>query len=668
MPINPILALEVRARWRSGRSYLLLLGVALSLSLLAVFVYQRALLDSGQAAFNPISGAITPAIRNDNARLGAVGRELFLALAHLNILVWLFIAAASAATGIARERERGLLESLQLSRIGASAQIAARFGANLMLLGALQLVLLPIYAVAFLMRGVAPAEVGQAFTLVAWSAMLGTSLGLWFSARSHRPTNALFGALGAIALVSGLVYFNAYTAFRGFYFTLALPDAVLLFHPNALFYALADANFTWTITPQQTLLIFSALYLILCALCLWSATRNVNRTLPPPAWQTNAEWVEKLRARQAVKASPSKASQRASGALLTDLPLDRFVKFSDPLLAREVKSRFRLRRAGFWVGLIRFALFLLAAGVWLFEVFWLFDPRSRSAMAPYGLRALLYGGTLCLGVLAATSWTRERESGTWESLKLSLMAPRQILRAKWLSPLVSFAYYASPLLVLMPVGAFYVGLGAFAAGVCVVAAWLGLAVALGLWMSWRVKNGTASLAWTAGLLMGVLVIAPWLNEAAGVNDAITKWQYGVAGWRDQNVFYGTQPISNDLGRLYQNETGRPAPKPVPLNSGRGYAYPVTWNFQQWGNRQIERAETFKARLDLWQPSEALNRLFVESDKKNTSAYRGYGARNPLYAPEDTKTATLLSTLAPLGITLILLWLLRRDIRREQLNA
>ena len=312
--------------------------------------------------------------------------------------------------------------------------------------------------------------------------------------------------------------------------------------------------------------------------------------------------------------------------MLADLPLDRFVHFSDPLLAREVKARFRLRRTGFWVGLVRFALFLLGAGTWLFEVFWLTDAPSRAAMAPYALRALLYGGTLTLGVLAATSWTRERESGTWESLKLSLLQPREILRAKWMSPLVSFGYYALPILILLPVGALFISFSEFLMGAFIVICWLGLAVALGLWVSWRARNGTASIAWTTGILAALLIGWPWLNDLAGVDNALATAVYGTAAVN-----------SNPYNYYYY---------------GNGYG------------SQPEYVRTFENNLRAWHPGEALNRLFYETDTKINPALR-YGRQ---YPPGDRVTSNFASTLFPLALTALLLALLRRDVKREQLKS
>lgn len=661
MQLNPILALELRARWRMNRSHVLLLGVALSLSILAAFVYQSASLQSLTTSSVISAPAATRSFGGDAS---SVGRQLFTTLAHANIFCWLLLAVASAATGIARERERGLLESLQLSRISAPGQVRARFFSNVLLLSVLQLVLLPVYAVAVMMGGVSAPEVGAVIYLATCSAVLGTSIGLWFSARSHRPTNALFGSLGVIALLSGGLFYwiqdtSVWASRSVIQWDTLWP---MLLHPSGLFWALTDSTPKWSWSAPEMAVSAGAAWLVASLFLLWMAARNVNRTLPVATWQERARWVEKIKQKQAA-APKSARAQRTSNALLADLPLDRFVRFSDPLLAREVKARFRLRRAGFWLTLVRAALFIGAASTWLFEVFWLIDKPSRGEMAPYALHALLYGGTLCLAVLAATSWTRERESGTWESLKLSLLTPRQILRAKWLSPLISFAYYSAPLWILLPIGALYIDSLAFVAGVFVVAAWLGLAVALGLWMSWRVRNGTAAIAWTAGILAMLLFGLPQINNLVGIDDTLARWSIGVGNTREvYDVLYsGPGQTKPAVAASYEAATGNRALQPYTVNNGTTY-YSYTPQFQTWSQEKGNDAEAFKARLHAWQPAEALDRLFAKPEPN----YNNYGMRNSQLV--DPLSAVLWSALLPLVITMLLLLLLRRDVRREQLNA
>ena len=677
MQLNPILALEVRARWRSNRSFLLLLGIALALSLVALFIYQRTVTQTGISSYDPSSGVVTPAISNFDLRFTAIGRELFVALAHANILLWLLLATASAATGIARERERGLLESLQLSQMSATGQIAARFAANLLLLGALQLVLLPIYCVPFIMGGVSQWEVLQAFGAVLGTSVVGTALGLWFSARSHRPTGALFGALAAIILVSGAVFYWVQDTIYWNSRTIIINWENLwpaLLHPNALFWALTDATPKWTVPLGQLALSIGASWLLLTLLLSWSATRNVNRTLPPPSWQRSARWVEKLKVRQAAAPLRSTRGQQASGALLADIPLDRLVRFSDPLLSREVKGRFRLRQGNFWIGIVRGALFLGAVCGWIFELSWLSDAPSRLQMVPSALRIFLYGGTLALAAIAATSWTREREGGTWESLKLSLMPPRQILRAKWLSPLVSFAYYSAPLWILLPFGAPFVGEFQALMATVVVIAWLGLAVALGLWVSWRVKNGTASIAWTTGILALLLVGLPWLNSFVGIDEVLARAQYGVSGYENGYEFYNGfngGARREDLQQQWEQEVKQKNIKPVTItfnasNGTRG-SYPSYgyMDFSLWLDRLQARARDFQANLRSWHPDVAMTRIFGQSER----SVERYSRASP-EAPHTGETvfSFALSTLAPTLLTLVLLLLLRRDVKREQLNS
>ena len=679
MLLNPIFALELRARWRMNRSFALVLGLALALSGAALFIYQRAVLGAGAVPADPLA-PVNSATGAFNQSASVVGRELFGALAQADIVLWLLLSAALAATGIARERERGLLESLQLSAMSAPGQIAARAGATLLLLGALQTVLLPIYSLAFLMGGVSPADIARAFALVGAASVLGTALGLWFSARSHRPTGALFGALACIALFSGLSFYWIQDAIgwakRGSLSFDWTETALALLHPNALFWALTDTTATWTTPLWHRSLVVIAVWVALVAALLWSATRQVNRTLAPPLWQSRSRWVEQLKARQSARPARSARAQKASGALLADLPLERLVRFSDPLLAREVKGRFRLRQAGFLIGLVRFALFLGAVSLWIFEISWLADAPSRAGMVPSALRCFLYGGTLVLAALAATSWTRERESGTWESLKLSLLSPREILRAKWLSPLVSFALYSAPLWILLPVGALFIRAGQTLMASAVVVCWLGLATALGLWISWRVNNGAASIAWASGILALLLVALPWLNGLAGIDDALARWKYGVSGYENRSDLggYGA-PYRPDIVQNYQAQTGAQVEKPhqetygVMSNQGTPIATRTYTNYSDsnvdfWLEKQIASAREFEANLRAWHPDIALRRIFGESERAGTNYYD---------TPESPRTAQAplsfaIVTLAPLGVTLVLLLLLRRDVRREQLNS
>ena len=538
------------------------------------------------------------------------------------------------------------------------AKSVARLLANLALLTALQLVLAPVYAVAFLMGGVSPAEVGAAFYLVACSALLGSSVGLWFSARAHRPSGALFSALGAIAAVSSVGIY--------FYFSrgiTVLVEQILLFHPSAFFFALTIPDFDWTTqlggSPALCLATVSAVWLALCAVLLWSAKRNVGRSLAPALWGQNSVLVDKLRARQTTSvATQSPRKQRASGALLADLSFERFTHFSNPMLAREVKARFRLRRVGPALSLVRGALFLGACAVWIGEIYWLFDADSRATMVPFTATGLLLVGMACLGVVSATSWTREREGGTWESLRLSLLTSREILFAKWLSPLVSFAYYSAPLWLLLPFGALFFGAGRALLCALIVVAWWGATVAFGLFFSSRVRNGTASIALTLGLLAVFLagrniandVAEGTINTVASVGVVYHIPALAALGNPEEDDF--------DLNAIYARETGRAAPTPP--------YYQNTMNFREWQEQYYVRkmrAREWKQDIAMWHPLAALARLSGTYDRFGD--FNNYADRSEL-APRIGPFA-IVSLLFPGALTWIWLILAGRALRREMLR-
>jgi ABC-type transport system involved in cytochrome c biogenesis permease component len=663
-----------------GRSFLLVLGVALALSFLAWFVYQSAAMRAVNAVNNPtLSQAQT-----EMARSSIVGRDLFVALASGNSLIWLFLAAALAASGVARERERGLLESLQLSRMTAKSQIFARLAANGLLLLVLQAVTLPIYGVAFLMGGISPGEVAAALYVVVWAAILGSALGLWFSARAHRPTGALFSTLGTLigwsfAVFWGFVIYSDLRRIPGS--TPSVAEAFIYAHPTALFARLLDSGKQFYFDTSQITLIVSSFWAVASLFLVWDATRWVGRTLPPPSWQGRAPWLQKRienaraevkqRAQMRHEKAQSKASEKMQGALLADLPIERLVNFRDPLLSREVKSRFRLRRAGFWVSLVRVALALFAIGFWTFAVSWLSDPISRNQMAPNSLRALLYCGVGVLATLAATSFTRERESGTWESLKLSLLSPRELLRAKWRSPLISFAYYSAPLLVLLPIGALFIDIGAFGVALMVVVVWLGLTVALGLWVSWRAPNSTSAIAWTAGVLLMLLVGLPWINAIARVDESLARWTYGVGSggrlykYSDNYLYDSNGSYQPAVIARYQADTGDQSVFMRNTPFGQRYGS-RTGSIEEWITQQQNKSRTLVALMWTWHPGDALNTLLRPRNlNPEPNPYTGQTERQNA---DMVPVMMVASVAAPFLMSLLLLALLQRDVRREQLNS
>ena len=544
---NPLFAREFRARWRDRRAWLLLLALTLGLALLAHTIFSNSNFDSA-------SGAVWTG-RNyvqmtASSRAALAGRQLFGALAIGNVVAWLLVAPILAATPIARERERGLLESLQLSHLSPLSQIAARYGAALGFLLVLQGAIAPVYAIVLWLGGVSPAELGRAALLIAATAWSGVALGTWISARAYRPSSALFSALATVILWS-IAAFIATAGVGGpppydwWYWP---ATAVFWTHPLVLVFVLTDSSGQigplfvppFGLDVETWVVWCSALWSVASLGLLAASTRAVARQLPPPSWEASAPvewWRRSLQRRQnsAAETLPprKRVGRRVEGALVAELPFEKLARFSDPLLAREVQSRFRLRRGGAAVTLGRLLLVGAGVSVWMWAVYALTDRTGRGVgVVVAGVLYFLWVlGAFSVAALSSSSFARERESGTWEGLKLSLLAPLHIARVKWMSPLITFAYYAAPLWILLPFGVNWnapnnpytdVGVMSMLLGIGVVACSLGTICILGLVISWRAKAPSAALGWTLGAGALALIIVPVAREVFGFD----RWLFG----------------------------------------------------------------------------------------------------------------------------------------------
>ncbi|MBW3635832.1 MAG: ABC transporter permease [Armatimonadetes bacterium] len=564
--MNPILAREIRARFRDKRSFWLVFALTALLCVVAAWIYNDAAMRAAQAEaqtrtaqsnFLPDSTYYSPYAALAR-QASATGRELFRALALGNALAWLLIAPALTATALAKERERGLLESLWLSPFRIRSQIAGRMAATLFFLFILQLSALPIYGIALLLGGVSPGEVGIAATLIAATALVGTSLGMWCSARSHRPANALGAAFFVVALWSAVAYWQLYTIYWSPLGDNWLNFALAFGHPVILMQSvLSDASLSaygpspWA--SEDLLTVGLALQIAASVLLLWGATRKASAALPEAHWQErNPMWqrwrahIEAQKEERRRREEAARLRENVAGALLYELPIERLVRFRDPLLSREVKSRFRLRAGNRVVSVLRFGAFLIAGGLWSLAAFSTTDAHIRDSTGQMWLFGLWGCGMLAMGVMAGSSFTRERESGTWEGLKLSLLRPTQIVRSKWLAPLVAFGYWSAAGWILVP---FYIKWSAKGTGIdflpmigaiAIIVFSLGAACALGLYISSRAPHSAAGTSWTLAVLLVILAGFPALDSIGDVSGRIT------------NAFFGGRIIDR-YGRVFDQD-------------------------------------------------------------------------------------------------------------------
>ncbi len=553
--MNPILSREIRARFRDRRSFLLLFVLITLLCVAAAWIYGNATNfgDVPVYATGYGGGYGGNSVREVETR---TGRDLFRFLALGNTFAWLLIAPALTATGLAQERERGLLESLWLSPFRVGAQVWGRLGAALCFLAVLQVAALPVYGIAVLLGGVSPFDIGISGLLIGLTALCGASLGLFCSARSYRSSNALGAAFLGVTLWSALAGYGAYQMLwaatsANFFLTFNHPVAVLalILSPNDFAPRFGGPVAVSTSDAMRFGLGFQV---ALSLLLLFLAIRKASKPLPDMKWSEGnvrlKKWRDALeiaKTERAERLEAARARDAVAGALLYEVPVEKFVRFKDPLLTREVRGRFRLRQSGLAIAVLRFCTLIIAVAFWLSIAYNIFDPPSRSGAGFYLMFGLWGFGTLAIGVMSAGAFVREREAGTWEGLHLSLLSPREIARAKWLSPLVTLAYWSTPFWILLPflVSSNFDSLGALLiviASLCSVAAW-------GLWVSSRAPHSAAATSWTLISLLVALVVLPTLDNTLGIGswvssfflpDALPNYSSGYA-----SGYYGGEPSS-----------------------------------------------------------------------------------------------------------------------------
>ena len=176
MDINPLIAREMRARWRNPRAF----------GLILVYVAMLAAAMVGSYSFPAPTWVKVPT----SQRLQVLGHHMFQTLTWMQTLAWLLIAPALTATSIAAERECGLLEGMTLSHLTPRHIVAGKLLAALSFMLLVLLVALPIVTTCFIMGGVAPTDLFLATLLQAVTAINCAIMGLLCSAWSRRAGEA----------------------------------------------------------------------------------------------------------------------------------------------------------------------------------------------------------------------------------------------------------------------------------------------------------------------------------------------------------------------------------------------------------------------------------------------------------------------------------------------
>lgn len=464
---NPVFKRELRARWRRPAAYLTLFFYAAPLAL-------------GMALF--YNDQVTS--WSVDHSLATVGKDVFEMLIFLQIATWLFIAALTAAPAIAFERERGLLEALQLANLKASRIVWGKLLSLISFQFLLFLVPLPVIAICFLFGGVDPRFFVISIVVIFVTMLCGTAVGLYFSSTRPRPGPALRDALvflvlwTILAVLSGtrspwyarwplfvrqpLAVIELTHPLSGMRFAghdsfewpvrnlteyeISVPSPYLSPMPYSLNPALGPLN--KTLSGHRALRYFLVAISALSMLLLLLATRNTARILPEGEFYKRSKKEPKKRSlaeKTQSSPAPPKSENRVASVLFWELPILSRHSFNNPVFGRELRGKLRWRVASPTAWMLRAALLLVP--VYLCYR-WLSDSDG-TVVNLIPLLLLLHLTLLCLyaAVAGAVVFTRERESNTWENLRLSLLTPGQVLHGKIWPIVILLAALSLPLIV-----------------------------------------------------------------------------------------------------------------------------------------------------------------------------------------------------------------------------
>ncbi|HET6572591.1 MAG TPA: ABC transporter permease subunit [Fimbriiglobus sp.] len=446
------------------------------------------------------------------------------------LLAVILITPAVVGGAITEEKEHGTLDYLRSSLLTNREIVLGKFAARLAFVGGVLLAGVPVLALTSLFGGVDVWVVLAGYTITAVTAVSLGAFSLWMGVVRDTLRDAL---VWVYAVTVGLTAFGSCCGCVPGVAATSPPSALgwMLIHPQAI--------------PSEPLFwvnvgVFTLLHGMAAVLFTALAVARVRSALPRKPLTP-----VRRRPRVARTLEPEEdyipPVPRVRRAFLVPRLGD-----ADPLVWKERYFSGRLSAAeggalsgcgisalsivGFILGMVLFftALQEVNRGRWIGGAL---NPVTRLAVT--GATMLL---GLALGVRASGSVARERQKRTLDGLFSLPVGRAELLRAKWVAPLL-WAKWALWATAVVGVVALLLGgvhpLG-FAATAVQVVGWLAFTNTLGLWLSVGCRTATRAtvyfLVWVLALWIGPLVAAPLFAAVGDKTDAVLAFSLPVGLW------------------------------------------------------------------------------------------------------------------------------------------
>ena len=185
--LNPVMVKELRGRMRGVRGFAI---ISVFLTLMSFFTLLLYLLRM------PQGGVVVT---------GELGRQLFIGVLFIELMLIIFIVPALTAGAITSERERKTYDLLQTTLISKATFVVGKMQSALGYIVLLLLSAIPLQSTAFLFGGVSEQEMLLALLVLLVSALALGAFGMFFSSITERTLAATIRSYTvAIAITVGL--------------------------------------------------------------------------------------------------------------------------------------------------------------------------------------------------------------------------------------------------------------------------------------------------------------------------------------------------------------------------------------------------------------------------------------------------------------------------------
>jgi ABC-type transport system involved in multi-copper enzyme maturation permease subunit len=434
--LGPIFHRELLTVPRRGSHYVTRVAYLGSLLVIAVTAWLATL------------GWTRSATLGETARFGPV---LFQVLTYVQLALFLFFAALSAASAVAKEKDRRTFVLLLMTDMSNAEIVLGKVLGSLLPIAALQLLAVPVLVMVIFLGGVGLDQVVQAAVIIAATSLAAGSLGgliaLWREKTFQTLALTVISIGLYLLLVEGMVVLPAWLPGLTEEAVRKVRDALEPF--RALYVAHQPAIEGETAVP--------AAYLFAAAMAVFSVVLNLYAMLRLRVWNPSGEpIIQRERPEDAVdrerEIAVAGAEARTVRVSVHAAPGAVRHVVGNPILWREIATRAYGRRPL----LVKLAYAVVLALICYYALTPVVTGKERLPYAAaYGLLPVSVLSLLLVTAQAATAITSERDTGALDLLLVTDLTAKEFIFGKLLGILYNTKEYLLPPLILAGVYGLY---------------------------------------------------------------------------------------------------------------------------------------------------------------------------------------------------------------------